>query len=154
MWSRQSAMSRHEWAELAGRARHTCGDKLALIRMVDNCLEEGVGKEAAAAREGGQVPDDAATIAAGRHKLIPATGFHQDGVHSSLVLLQANQLLSTRKIQGALSHPCVQCSCAPHCVPPPRPPPHPDPQPYVMTAYSEETSSVTVVGIHAAPSKG
>lgn len=58
--------------------------------MVQHSLEESVGKEAAAAVEGGQVPDDAAAIAAGCDTLLTAAGLHLDAVHCTLVLLHNN----------------------------------------------------------------
>ena len=66
----------------------TCCDKLALIGVVQHRLEESVGKEAAAAVEGGEVPHDAAAVAAGRHTLLPAAGLHPDAIHCTFVLLQ------------------------------------------------------------------
>lgn len=56
--------------------------------MVQCSLEEGVGKEAAAAMKGGEVPDDAAAVTAGSHALIPLACLHLDAVHCTLVLLQ------------------------------------------------------------------
>lgn len=55
--------------------------------MVQHGLKKRVGKEAAAAVEGGQIPDDAAAVAAGGHTLLPAAGLHLDAVHCTLVLL-------------------------------------------------------------------
>ena len=66
----------------------TCCDKLALVRVVHNRLEECVGKEAAAAGKGGHVPNDAAAVAAGSHKVVSTAGLHQNGVHSTFMLLQ------------------------------------------------------------------
>ena len=71
--------------------QQTCSDKLALIRVVHHSLEQGVGKQAATAPEGAEVPDDAAAVAAGAHTLITAAGLHLDAVHCSLVLLLSNQ---------------------------------------------------------------
>lgn len=59
--------------------------------MVQHGLEEGVGEEAAAAVEGGEVPDDAAAIAAGCDTLLAAAGLHLDAVHCTLVLLHSNR---------------------------------------------------------------
>lgn len=56
--------------------------------MVQCSLEEGVGKEAAAAMKGGEIPDDAAAVTAGSHALIPLACLHLDAVHGALVLLQ------------------------------------------------------------------
>lgn len=65
----------------------TCCDELALIGVVQHGLEEGVGKKAAAAVEGGEVPHDAAAITAGGHALLTRAGLHPDAVHCPLVLL-------------------------------------------------------------------
>ena len=64
--------------------------------MVQHSLEEGVGEQAAAAVEGGEVPHDAAAIAAGCHTLLPAAGFHSDACHCTFVLLHAMQWLTRR----------------------------------------------------------
>ena len=65
----------------------TCSDKLAFIRVVHHSLEQGVCKQASAAPEGAQVPDNTAAVAAGTHTLIATAGLHFDAVHCSLVLL-------------------------------------------------------------------
>ncbi len=78
--------ARSSWR--AGARRLTCSDKLALIRVVQCSLEQGVRKEAAAAMKGGEIPDDAAAVAAGSHALIPLARLHLDAVHCTLVLLQ------------------------------------------------------------------
>ena len=75
-------------------ARPTCRDKLAFIWVVQHSLEEGVGEEAAAAVEGGQVPDDATAIAAACHALLTTAGLHLDAVHCTLVLLHNNTAYS------------------------------------------------------------
>lgn len=62
--------------------------------MVQHSLEESVGKEAAAAVKGGQVPDDAAAITAGCDTLLTAAGLHLDAVHCTLVLLHNNTACS------------------------------------------------------------
>lgn len=55
--------------------------------------------------EGGQVPDDAAAVAAGCHTLFTTAGLHLDAVHCTLVLLQS----STICIDGeTTSLPCMQ----------------------------------------------
>ena len=58
--------------------------------MVQHSLEESVGEEAATAVEGGEVPNDAAAIAAGCDTLLTAAGLHLDAVHCTLVLLHNN----------------------------------------------------------------
>ena len=60
--------------------------------MVQHGLEEGVGKEAAAAVKSGQVPDDAAAVTAGRDTLLPTAGLHLDAVHCTLVLLHTTTI--------------------------------------------------------------
>lgn len=65
--------------------------------MVQHCLEERVGKEAAAAVEGGQVPDDAAAVAAGCHTLLSTAGLHLDAVHRTLVLLHDSTACSDKQ---------------------------------------------------------
>ena len=58
--------------------------------MVHNRLEKCVGKEAAAAGKGGHVPDDAAAVTAGSHKIASTAGLHQNGVHGTFMLLQTS----------------------------------------------------------------
>ena len=84
----------------------TCSDELAFIRVVGNSLEEGVGKQAAAAMKGGQVPDDAAAIATGSHTLIAAAGLHLDAIHRPLVLL--HNAVSFENLCAA-GHPFAGC---------------------------------------------
>ena len=42
--------------------KRTCSDDLALIRVVGSGFEDGVGKQAGTALEGGEVPDDAGAV--------------------------------------------------------------------------------------------